>query len=60
MRWRPYAVAAHRLGYTAVTANDHLVFQRPWQDAVVALAIVAEASVDLQLATTIALPTRSG
>ena len=63
--WRPdtlvsYAAAAHRLGYTAVTANDHLAFQRPWLDAVVALASVAEASVDLQLATTIALPVVRG
>ncbi len=63
--WRPdalssYAAAAHRLGYAAVTANDHRVFQRPWLDAVVALASVAEASADLQLATTIALPVVRG
>ncbi|GIJ67669.1 hypothetical protein Voc01_025860 [Virgisporangium ochraceum] len=63
--WRPgtlvsYVAAAHRLGYAAVTANDHLVFQRPWLDAVVALASVAGTSADLRLATTVALPVVRG
>jgi alkanesulfonate monooxygenase SsuD/methylene tetrahydromethanopterin reductase-like flavin-dependent oxidoreductase (luciferase family) len=63
--WRPdalasYAAAARRFGYAAVTANDHLVFPRPWMDAVVALAGVVEASGDLHLATTIALPVVRG
>jgi alkanesulfonate monooxygenase SsuD/methylene tetrahydromethanopterin reductase-like flavin-dependent oxidoreductase (luciferase family) len=63
--WRPdalasYAAAAHRLGYAAITANDHLVFQRPWLDAVVALASVVAASGELRLATTVALPVVRG
>jgi alkanesulfonate monooxygenase SsuD/methylene tetrahydromethanopterin reductase-like flavin-dependent oxidoreductase (luciferase family) len=55
-----YAATAHRLGYAAVAANDHLVFQRPWLDALVALASVATASADLRLATTVALPVVRG
>ena len=63
--WRPdalasYAATAHRSGYSAVTANDHLVFQRPWLDAVVSLASVVAASGDMRLATTIALPVVRG
>ena len=63
--WRPgtlasYAAAARRLGYVSLAANDHLVFQRPWLDAVVALASVVEASGDLQLVTTVALPVVRG
>jgi hypothetical protein len=55
--WRPgelasYADAARRLGYGFVSANDHLVFQRPWLDGIVALAAVLEHSGDMQLATT--------
>ena len=30
---RAYVDAARDLGYEAITANDHLVFQRPWLDA---------------------------
>jgi alkanesulfonate monooxygenase SsuD/methylene tetrahydromethanopterin reductase-like flavin-dependent oxidoreductase (luciferase family) len=63
--WRPdalpaYTATAHRLGFSAVTANDHFVFQRPWLDAVVALATVVAASGDMRLATTIALPVVRG
>src|SRR6185503_11302809 len=63
--WRPdalasYTATAHRSGYSAVAANDHLVFQRPWLDAVVALASVVAASGDMRLATTIALPVVRG
>ena len=42
------------------SANDHLVFQRPWLDGIVALASVVEASGDLTLATTVALPVVRG
>jgi alkanesulfonate monooxygenase SsuD/methylene tetrahydromethanopterin reductase-like flavin-dependent oxidoreductase (luciferase family) len=55
-----YVAAARRLGFRTVCANDHLVFRRPWLDAVVALAGVLEHSGDLRLATTVALPVVRG
>ena len=55
-----YAAAARQLGYGSIASNDHLVFQRPWLDGIVALASVVEASGDLQLATTVALPVVRG
>lgn len=55
-----YARTARDLGYRALAANDHLVFQRPWLDGIVALAAVLEASGDLTLATTVALPVVRG
>ncbi len=55
-----YAGTARRLGYEWLTVNDHLVFQRPWLDGIVALASVLEASGDLRLATSIALPVIRG
>jgi alkanesulfonate monooxygenase SsuD/methylene tetrahydromethanopterin reductase-like flavin-dependent oxidoreductase (luciferase family) len=55
-----YTDAARLLGYAFVTANDHLVFQRPWLDCIVALASVLERSGDMQLATTISLPVVRG
>ena len=63
--WRPstltgYARTAAGLGYAALAANDHLVFRRPWLDGIVALASVVEASGDLELATTAALPVIRG
>jgi alkanesulfonate monooxygenase SsuD/methylene tetrahydromethanopterin reductase-like flavin-dependent oxidoreductase (luciferase family) len=63
--WRPDAVAsyartAQQLGFRALAANDHLVFQRPWLDGIVALASVVEASGDLTLATTASLPVVRG
>jgi len=63
--WHPqtlpsYAATAHRLGFDALGANDHLVFQRPWLDCVVALSSVVAASGDLRLCTTVALPVVRG
>ncbi|HET6530223.1 MAG TPA: LLM class flavin-dependent oxidoreductase [Actinoplanes sp.] len=63
--WRPgsvasYARAARQLGYGALAVNDHLVFQRPWLDGIVALASVVEQSGDMQLATTVVLPVVRG
>lgn len=55
-----YARTAAGLGFAALAANDHLVFRRPWLDGIVALASVVEASGDLKLATTAALPVIRG
>ena len=46
--------AARELGFDYLTANDHLVFPRPWLDGIVALASIIERSAGLRLATTIA------
>lgn len=63
--WSPdglasYARTAHRLGYRALAANDHLGFGAPWLDGLVALASVVGDSGDLTLATTVALPVVRG
>lgn len=52
--------AARDLGFAAVSANDHLIFQTPWLDGPTALASVIERSEPLTLATTVALPVLRG
>lgn len=59
--WRPdelnaYVDAAREAGFTAISANDHLVFQKPWLDGLVALSSVIHRTGDMMLATTISLP----
>jgi alkanesulfonate monooxygenase SsuD/methylene tetrahydromethanopterin reductase-like flavin-dependent oxidoreductase (luciferase family) len=55
-----YVDAARQLGYSFISANDHLVFQRPWLDCIVALASVIDRSGDIGLATTVSLPVVRG
>ena len=55
-----YAAAASSLGFSALSANDHLVFATPWLDGPTALAAVIAASGDMTLATTVALPVVRG
>jgi alkanesulfonate monooxygenase SsuD/methylene tetrahydromethanopterin reductase-like flavin-dependent oxidoreductase (luciferase family) len=47
-----YAEIAERLGFRAISANDHLIFPRPWLDGPTALASAGL----MALATTVALP----
>ena len=47
--------AARDSGFSAVSANDHFLFQAPWLDGLTALAAVIERSGAMELATTIAL-----
>ena len=47
--------AARESGFTAISANDHFVFQRPWLDGLTALAGMVERSGQMELATTITL-----
>ena len=51
-----YVRAARDLGYTTVSANDHLVWRRPWLDGPTALAAVVGDAGPMTLATSIALP----
>jgi alkanesulfonate monooxygenase SsuD/methylene tetrahydromethanopterin reductase-like flavin-dependent oxidoreductase (luciferase family) len=55
-----YARTAARLGYRHLCANDHLLFGRPWLDGPTALAALIEASGDMSLVTTAALPVLRG
>ncbi len=53
---RTYARSAKDLGYTTLSANDHLVWGKPWLDGPTALASVLSAAGEMTLATSIALP----
>jgi alkanesulfonate monooxygenase SsuD/methylene tetrahydromethanopterin reductase-like flavin-dependent oxidoreductase (luciferase family) len=46
---------ARRLGFTAVSVNDHLRYRRPWLDGPTALASVLAETGEMTLATTISL-----
>ena len=54
------ATAAERLGFSTVTANDHLVYGRPWLDGPTALAAVMAAAPTVRLMTSVALPVVRG
>ncbi len=51
-----YAETGQQLGYSALAANDHLVFSKPWLDGPTALAAVLAHSGRMDLATTVSLP----
>lgn len=55
-----YVRVANAIGMRWLTANDHLVFGRPWLDGQVALSSVLETSGSMTLATSIALPVVRG
>jgi alkanesulfonate monooxygenase SsuD/methylene tetrahydromethanopterin reductase-like flavin-dependent oxidoreductase (luciferase family) len=55
-----YARQAAALDYRFLCANDHLLFGRPWLDGPTALAAALDASGDMTIATTIALPVIRG
>jgi alkanesulfonate monooxygenase SsuD/methylene tetrahydromethanopterin reductase-like flavin-dependent oxidoreductase (luciferase family) len=55
-----YARRAAALDYRYLCANDHLFFGRPWLDGPTALAAALEASADMTIATTVALPVIRG
>ena len=50
-----YARAASQLGYTVLSANDHMVYSRPHLDSLTSLAVVIETSGQMKLMTSIAL-----
>jgi len=55
-----YTDTAARLGFSALSANDHLVFSVPWLDGPTALAAMIEHSGTMTLATTVCLPVVRG
>ena len=54
------ATAAERLGFGTITANDHLVWGRPWLDGPTALSVALAAAPRLRLMTSIAQPVVRG
>ena len=52
--------AARECGLSAISANDHFLFQRPWLDGPTALAAVLDRSGDMELATTVSLVSLRG
>jgi len=57
---RAYADTAARLGYSFLSANDHLLYARPWLDGPTALAAVVDRAQGMTLATTVCLPVIRG
>jgi probable F420-dependent oxidoreductase len=55
-----YTQNAERLGFRAISANDHLLFPRPWLDGPTALAAVLAHTGQMALATTVTLPVVRG
>ena len=55
-----YAQTAESMGFQALSANDHLVFGRPWLDGPTALAAVIGRTGRMALATIVALPVVRG
>ncbi len=52
--------AARECGFSAISANDHFLFQTPWLDGPTALAAMVERSGAMKLATTVALVSLRG
>ena len=51
-----YARTASELGFTVLSANDHLLWQRPWLDGPTVLTSVLDHSEPMAIATSVALP----
>ena len=54
------ANAAERLGFGTISANDHLVYGRPWLDGPLALASILTAAPSVRLMTSVSLPVIRG
>jgi alkanesulfonate monooxygenase SsuD/methylene tetrahydromethanopterin reductase-like flavin-dependent oxidoreductase (luciferase family) len=55
-----FTETAERLGYSAISANDHMVFSKPWLDGLTALASVINKTGSMTLGTTVSLPVVRG
>jgi alkanesulfonate monooxygenase SsuD/methylene tetrahydromethanopterin reductase-like flavin-dependent oxidoreductase (luciferase family) len=51
-----YTETAQQLGFSALAANDHLIYSKPWLDGPTALAAVLSHSGRMDLVTTVSLP----
>jgi alkanesulfonate monooxygenase SsuD/methylene tetrahydromethanopterin reductase-like flavin-dependent oxidoreductase (luciferase family) len=55
-RLATYVQTAAKLGFKAISTNDHLIYSRPWLDAPTALAAVLSPSGNMAVGTSVALP----
>lgn len=55
-----YTETAERSGFGALSANDHVLFTRPWLDGLTALTAVLPRAGRMTVATTVALPVIRG
>ncbi len=55
-----YTETAQRVGFEALSVNDHMFFSRPWLDGLTALAAVLSRTGHMTLTTTVALPILRG
>ena len=55
-----YASTARDAGFSAISANDHIVHRRPWIDAPTSLTLTLPHSGEMTLATTVGLPVVRG
>jgi alkanesulfonate monooxygenase SsuD/methylene tetrahydromethanopterin reductase-like flavin-dependent oxidoreductase (luciferase family) len=51
-----YVTTAAELGYVTLSANDHLLWQRPWLDGPTTLTALQAEAGDMTLATSVSLP----
>jgi hypothetical protein len=51
-----YTRTAAQLGFKSISANDHLVFSRPWLDGLTTLAAISSYAGSMTLFTTVTLP----
>jgi alkanesulfonate monooxygenase SsuD/methylene tetrahydromethanopterin reductase-like flavin-dependent oxidoreductase (luciferase family) len=52
--------SAARLGFWGISANDHVIFSRPWIDGPTALAMAIPESAEMRICSTVALPAIRG
>jgi probable F420-dependent oxidoreductase len=55
-----YTETAEKLGFAALSVNDHFLFSRPWLDGPTTLSSVLTATGQMDLMTTVALPVIRG
>jgi probable F420-dependent oxidoreductase len=59
-RLSAYVRTARDLGFKAISTNDHLVYTRPWIDALTTLAAILAQSGDMAVGTSVVLPVVRG
>jgi probable F420-dependent oxidoreductase len=59
-RLSAYVRTARDLGFKAISTNDHLIYTRPWIDALTTLAAILFQSGDMAVGTSVVLPVVRG
>jgi probable F420-dependent oxidoreductase len=55
-RLATYVQTAEKLGFKAVSTNDHIIYPRPWLDALTALTAVLTHTANMAVGTSVTLP----